>query len=251
MKLQRYLIYIGAFLLLNCNNGKITFSNVQGKQHVIDKNIKYDKQILTLINPYKKVLDKELNNTICYTNKTLSRLDGELESSLGNLLADICFEKVNLIFSNKTQKNIDFVLLNYGGIRAQVPKGNISLKNAYEIMPFENKLVVVKLSGIKVKDLLTYLYVSKKAHPISKLSLKINNETYQDVLINNIPFDESRSYYVLTSDYLQEGGDDMSFFNKPISLQKTNYKIRNVLIDYFTKTDTVKTSLDQRFSYAK
>ena len=76
------------------------------------------------------------------------------------------------------------------------------------------------------------------------------SSSYQDVTINNIPFDEAKNYFVLTSDYLQEGGDKMNFFKKPVSLHKTGYKIRTALIDHFKKTDSITPNLDNRFTYA-
>jgi hypothetical protein len=160
-------------------------------------------------------------------------------------------KKGNKVLKNQINKKADFILLNYGGIRAPIPKGNITLKNAYKVMPFENELVLVKLSGLKVKELLTYLFKSKNAHPISNISLKLNNTSYQDVIINNRKFNENKNYYILTSNYLQQGGDKMNFFKSPILLYNTKYKIRTALIDYFKETDTIKTELDNRFSYAK
>ena len=117
-------------------------------------------------------------------------------------------------------------------------------------MPFENELVIAELSGDKVEDLLHYLAVNKKAHPISKLRLKLKDTTYTDVTINDVKFDASKNYFVMTSDYLQEGGDKMNFFKDPVSLHKTGYKIRTALIDYFKKTDSIIPNLDNRFTHA-
>ena len=125
--------------------------------------------------------------------------------------------------------------------------GNVLNKNAFELMPFENSLVVVQLSGDKVKELIRYFIKNKRAHPLSKnVELVINADDSYQLKINNIPFDATKNYFVLTSDYLQSGGDKMDFFKKPISLFKTDYKMRHAIMDEFKSLDTLKTSLDNR-----
>ena len=251
MKIKQFLILSFFLFFIACKKNSNAVTNTDWEQLSIDSTIPENEKIIKIITPYKNHLDNQLDSLLCYNPKYLTRTDGPLESSLGNLMADICFKKGNKVLKNQINKKADFILLNYGGIRAPIPKGNITLKNAYKVMPFENELVLVKLSGLKVKELLTYLFKSKNAHPISNISLKLNNTSYQDVIINNRKFNENKNYYILTSNYLQQGGDKMNFFKSPILLYNTKYKIRTALIDYFKETDTLKTELDNRFSYAK
>lgn len=250
MKIQHFVIFITFVFAIACQKNSITLYKVEGKQLVTDSTLLNDKKISAIIAPYKKHLNEQLNTLLCTTPIDLTRVDGKLESSLGNLMADICFKQGNPVFEKQKNQTIDFVLFNYGGIRAPIPKGNITARNAFEVMPFENELVIAELSGEKVKELLRYLFINKKPHPISKLRLKINTTTYQDVTINNIPFDVTKNYFILTSDYLQEGGDKMNFFKNPVSLHKTGYKLRTALIDYFKKIDSIIPNLDNRFTYA-
>jgi 5'-nucleotidase len=184
---------------------------------------------------------------LCYNPVTLYREETPLESSLGNLYADICYEKANPIFHKETNKNIDFALFNYGGIRTIIPKGDITVKNIFELMPFENKLIVVELTGEKTKELFNYLQMRKEAHPISHLKLKMKKDKLISILVEDAPFDHSKNYFVLTHDYLQHGGDHMEFFKNPVHLFKTEYKVRDALIDYLKDTDTIQVKLDGRF----
>ncbi len=114
-------------------------------------------------------------------------------------------------------------------------------------MPFENKLVVVELSGKQTKVLFDYLENRKEAHPISHLHLKMTGNKLSSILINDAPFYVSKNYFVLTHDYLQHGGDQMIFFKDPISLFDTQYKVRDAIIDYLKDIDTIKVKLDGRF----
>jgi len=97
-------------------------------------------------------------------------------------------------------------------------------------------------------EMTTYLQEFKKAHPISGLELVLGPENnYQKILVGGQAVDPSKTYYVATNDYLYNGGDRMYFLKKSDTLYDLNYKIRNVLLDYFTKYDTLNPKKDQRF----
>ncbi|MDX1318275.1 MAG: 5'-nucleotidase, partial [Xanthomarina gelatinilytica] len=137
---------------------------------------------------------------------------------------------------------------NHGGIRSIISKGDITTRTAFEIMPFENSVVVAAIKGSQVNDLVDYLVTAKRAHPISKLNLTVDtNYQLVDARINNKAIDTSKIYYVATNDYLYNGGDGMDFFKPSDSLYILNYKIRNALLDYFYKTDTINPVIDDRF----
>ena len=161
-------------------------------------------------------------------------------------MADLSIEMANPVFNKKTNETIDFAMFNYGGIRAIIPKGEVAVERAFKIMPFENELVVVELTGKKIQELVSYFINNKKAQPLSKnVELTITKNAY-DLKINNIPFDKSKTYRVLTSDYLQSGGDKMTFFKKPKKITKLDYKVRDAMIDYFKKVDTLQSVIDNR-----
>jgi len=169
-----------------------------------------------------------------------------MQSTLGNLMADMCFEMGNGIFKKNTKTSIDFSMLNYGGIRAIITAGAVTKKDAFKLMPFENELVVVKLSGNKVLELVEFFIQNKTAHPLSKnITLEIEENGYS-LKINGELFDKNKMYYVLTNDYLQSGGDKMDFFKNPEALIKLDYKVRDAIIQYFKKVDTLKVAIDNR-----
>ena len=136
--------------------------------------------------------------------------------------------------------------MNAGSLRASISKGVVTVQNVFSLMPFENKLVVVKLSGEKVKMLFDYFIKKKRPHPLSKnVQLVVNGEAYK-VRINRVPFDENRSYFILTNDYLQNGGGGMDFFTDPEELIDLDYKVRDAILDYFSKQDVLEAKLDNR-----
>ena len=66
------------------------------------------------------------------------------------------------------------------------------------------------------------------------------------VLIQNKKFDINKSYYVLTSNFLQEGGDKMIFFKDPLELYSLNTNIREVLVKYISRKKNIESKLDNR-----
>jgi 2',3'-cyclic-nucleotide 2'-phosphodiesterase (5'-nucleotidase family) len=223
-------------------NSKVTANTIS-----VDSSTATNQNISEIIAPYKAQMVSEINTIISYTPKDLTRYDGKMQSSLGNLMADLSYKRGNPLFKEKTGQDIDFALFNYGGIRASVNKGDVTNEDAFKLMPFENSLVVVELSGEKIIELFDYFISNKTAHPISKnIQLTLSADNSYNLLINGATFDKTKNYYVLTSDYLQTGGDKMNFFIDPVALIKIDYKIRDAIIDEFKSLDTIKVTTDNR-----
>ena len=228
-----------------------TESNQQkyGYNIEINQQVLSDSSIVKYYQPFKKNLEESLMNTpISYSPETYKKNDGELNSTLSNMFADATYEMSNPVFNKMSGKNIDIVLLNNGGIRSIISKGNISEKTAFELMPFENSIVVLELSGLSIIKMIDYLRKVKLQHPISGLQITLNNDySVNEVKINGVSIENEKKYYVATTDYLLEGGDKMYFLAETTKTTDINYKMRDILIDYFKKYDTLKLKSDNRF----
>lgn len=244
--MKKLLFYLLLLSFFACSTKNYKASKITGKRISIDTTLKGDNTIEDFIIPYREELQKTMKKALSIAPKDFVKNDGDLQSTLGNLMADLCYEMGNPVFKKKRGINIDFVLMNHGGLRAPIPKGTVRTENAFLLMPFENEMVVTKLSGEKVKELFDYFVSRERAHPISKqVQLSIKGEDYT-VKINGKPFDIEQSYYVLTNDYLQTGGSGMDFFGNPEELIILDYKVREAIIDYFIKTKTLEASIDNR-----
>ena len=243
-------LFVNLLLLLiffSCSentNLKTDIDNIEINQDILS-----DSSIVKFYLPFKKNLEESLmNKPISYSFETYKKNDGELNSTLSNMFADATFDMSNDRFKEISGKNIDIVLLNNGGIRSIISKGNISEKTAFELMPFENSIVVLELSGKSINKMIDYLRVVKLQHPIRGLQIKLNNDySLNDANINGQKINTSKKYYVATTDYLLEGGDKMYFLAETTKTIDINYKMRDVLIDYFKKNDTIRLTTDNRF----
>ncbi|TVZ25367.1 5'-nucleotidase [Gillisia sp. Hel_I_86] len=251
MNLKICSLFLLALSLIACKNNVYippTLTAIKGERIPIDNTIIADTSIENYIKPYAQHLNSTLDSVLAYNPTSLDKNDGKLNTALGNMMADLIMEQANPIFKSRTGKNIDMVLLNHGGIRSGIGKGAVTTRTGFKLMPFENEIVVVELSGKKLLEMLTYLENAKTAHPISGLELKVDRDfKTMNATINGELIKAEETYFVATSDYLQQGGDNMVFFKNPINLFRIDYKLRNAIIDHFKKVDTLKASIDNRY----
>lgn len=242
---------MGLLIGISCKTS-VKLSKIEGENININENLETKTGIDQFIQPYRENINRDLDSVLAYAVDTYSKTDGHLNTAIGNLMADIVYSQADPVFYKRTGKHIDFVLLNHGGIRSIMSKGPVSKRTAFELMPFENSIVVSQLPGSYVKQLLTYLQQAMRAHPISKLKVVLDKDgNIVESSINGTPIDFNKTYYIATNDYLISGGDGMTFFEGGEELIVLDYKIRNALIDYFMKTDTINPVVDDRFIQLK
>lgn len=226
--------------LSSCSNTFYQNKPTETKLISIDNSLPETDAILDYIAPYKAHINKDLDSVLCFNPETLDKSKGKWQTNIGNFFAITCYQEAAPIFEKRFGKKIDLCLLNHGGIRAVIPKGTVSARNAFEIMPFENDLVVVEISKTNLEKLLNYIVSEKKPHPLYGVNIILSEDEKEIINYSLLNSDRNKdSFYVLTSDYLSTGGDNMNFFLEPIKNYEIDYKLRNVFIDYFKKVDTL------------
>jgi len=247
MKNRFLLLGIALISLTACKTTSLQVANVQTEKNIsINNELKNDEEFIKVINPYKEKLDKEMNQKISHTNVDLTK-QGD-NSNLGNLLADYTFDGANEWAKNNLKKNVDAALINIGGIRTTIGKGDILLKNVFEVMPFENEVIIVKMKGTDLQGLFDYYAKNQVNNPVSHLYIETNNGQLSKTLINGQPVNPSQDYYIATSDYLALGGDNMRFFAKGESIS-TGIKLRDLFIGYFKNNQEINPQEDVRLNF--
>ena len=244
MKLKLIVLFITLFSF-SCTNTGYTISKVSYEDNIKVLDSIDDIEIELIIKPFRDKI-KTLEKTVGFSKESYSIRDGKLESTLGNLIADILYEESNPEFYKITSNNIDFALFNYGGVRGTLNKGEITQHDLFTIMPWKNLATVVKIKGEKVIDLVDYFNKENLAHPSTRLEIEFINKKIKKILINKRKFDKNKSYYVLTSNFLQEGGDKMTFFKDPLELYNLNLNLRDLLIKSIENKKTIESKLDNR-----
>ncbi len=233
-------------LTVSCSEQKQFITAIKGVEIPISDTLKLDQTIEKYIKPYKEHIDKDLSTVLAFAPITLDK-SGTWQTTVGNLMADATLDHANRIFNARTSNNVDLVLLNIGGIRSVLPQGDVTTRTAFELMPFENKVIVAELPGSAILEMIDYIISEKKAHPLAGMTFTIDkNNNPQEILIGGKTFDVYKKYYVATSDYLITGGDRMYFFKKSIKNTDIDYKLRAIMIDYFKEQDTIPILTDIR-----
>lgn len=211
-----------------------------------------DSAVKAMIEPFRFELEKEMNTVIGYSEKDMRKATPE--GLLNNLVADIVFQQA-LVYLKENQINIkpDICLLNMGGLRADLPKGHVKVSNIFEIMPFDNLITVITLNAEQMIALFDYV-AKTEGMPLSGAKMGIKDGKAENIYIGDNPFRaEDKNYYVVTSDYLADGGDSMIFFADPVARTETSYYIRDAIIDYIVDMDMqgkkINAELDKRIYF--
>ena len=243
-----FVIFLTLLFVVSCSKQNYNVTKIAGKRIPITEKENQIPEIEKFIKPYREHINKDLDSILAYCPVTLDKT-GKWQSTIGNLMADVSLMRGNLVFEARESKKIDICLLNSGGIRSILPKGNITARNAFEIMPFENSMVVIALKGEQINEMVDLLISDKKAHPLAGITFTIDkNNQSKNILVQGKPLQKETIYYVGTNDYLSDGGDNMNFFKKALQKYDLDYKLRNILIDYFKQVDTIPVITDVRIT---
>ncbi len=238
-------------LLISCTHWKVQKTETK---HFAITEPEVDSQIVKMILPYKTTLDEKMNVVIGFAPEAL--IKKLPESNLGNFFSDAMYQRAMQIQNTDTAHLV--AMFNSGGLRTSVPEGEIRVRNMFELMPFENELVLLPIKGSQLQIILNGI-ADKGGAPLAGVRFKIANHKAEDIFVHQIALDTNIVYTITTSDYLANGGD--KFFNIEtlipitIGVTKTNLLLRDILIDYcqnlYKQNKTITGAIDGRISTAK
>lgn len=178
---------------------------------------KEDRIVQPIVEKYRQKIDMALNDKLGYAALDL---DGEnvrtRETNMGDLVADIV----------RYASSADIAIINGGGIRTGIKKGDIRLKDIYSVLPFDNYIVAIKLAGRQIRESLEHgvsaIEEGAGRFPqVSGISFKYSRSSpagsrVTEILINGEPLDSGRDYVVATNDFLAAGGDGYKAFGEAV-----------------------------------
>ena len=220
--------------ILSCQSYKIV--DTSSTNIVVDKNIPEQKFDEIELSKYRDSISKEMNKVINHSLITMEV--GCPEGLLGDFISDLSILYIKKNFP-ENKFNPDFCILNNGGFRNSLNKGSITIGDVFQIMPFDNYLLILEIKGNEMNDLINYIKeksttnISRKSGvPLSGIRLKISGDKVSRCMINNQMYDPLKTYKVLTTNYLASGGDDMDFFKNCKTIFNTKLLLRDVIIKY-------------------
>ena len=150
------------------------------------------------------------------------------ESPLANFVADLQRVRASQVLGEP----IPLGVMTNGGLRTGFVAGPITLGSVFELMPFENELVVLDAPGAVVQQLFDFAARSKMAVSGATYAITFDGQA-KDIRIGEQAFDanQDRLWPIAISDYLATGGDNMSFL-KALPARHTNVLLRTAIADH-------------------
>ncbi len=233
---MKSVFFSGLFLVLgSCTSA--SYTDYDSQNTTLDSTYNSN-ELEELIEPYRVEVNQQMNSIIGFTDSALTAF--KPESPLGNFVADILFDyvmkKQTRPFPDLKAENI-MVMLNFGGLRAPINAGEITIGSVFELMPFDNTLEIVRLDSTGFMQLMDYLYQSH-GQPVSNARFELT-ESKRKALISNQEVDLKQPIYVCTSDYLAGGGDKMDFLKNAKIKWNSGILLRTIFIDYIRRINQI------------
>jgi 5'-nucleotidase/UDP-sugar diphosphatase len=136
----------------------------------------------------------------------------EGEFPLGNLIVDA------MLAADVDGQPADIAMHNNGGIRATLPKGRITYGQIYAVLPFDNQLMALDLTGAQVLRILEHSVAARAgAMQVAGMTFRFSmslspGKRVREATVGGEPLDPERVYRVVTIDYLASGGDGQETF---------------------------------------
>lgn len=217
IRLITYFLLIGAGLVA-CSS--LTYTVHTESVAVTNKIESNTSEMNDLIEPYMDSVNNEMDQVLANTDVDLISIR-KPSGKLSNWVADA-------VFVNQT-KNVRlrepaFCLLNHGGIRATINKGPVTRGDIFKVMPFDNEIVWVRMPVEVLPEIAAFIR-NRGGDPISAAYIDVDG-----IHVNGI-LERTTHVWIITSDYLYEGGDNMDFFKKGSELNRTGKLLRDALIE--------------------
>jgi 5'-nucleotidase len=177
-----------------------------------------------IVNEYRIASQVQVQKVVSHLSTSITRKSSPSgESVLGNLIADAQWAST----ASESRGRSDFALMNPGGVRADIViqpgGGSVNFGQLFKVQPFGNTLVVKRMTGQQVKDLLEHQFANNERprvlFPSERLNYDVDRrqvagQRVQNIRIGQKPIDLSHDYHVTMNSFLASGGDGFWQFNQ-------------------------------------
>ncbi|MBT9141004.1 MAG: Mannosylglucosyl-3-phosphoglycerate phosphatase [Dehalococcoidia bacterium] len=210
--------------------------------------IEEDAAVNAVITPYREALQAELAEVI---GEAEVALDGERadirskETNLGNLVADVIRERAGA----------DIAIQNGGGIRASIDVGPITLEEIFTVLPFDNYVVALELTGEAIWQALengvsdespTGAFPQVSGMTFTFDPARPSGDRVVEVTIGGTPLELDRTYIVATNDFLSGGGDKYTMLKEAKVVLETGDFLRDAVAAYIREKGKIHPVVEGR-----
>lgn len=206
----------------------------------VGEGIAEDAEVARIIAPLSAELRASFGEVIAEAPRGLFRGRGGEENFLGYWVADLMRARAAQV----TGRRIHFAITNSGGLRANIRSGPVKVGDIYEVMPFENELVVADYTGAEILDIVRTGVQRRLGEPCSGIKAVLSGTVEAPVLTitwaDGSPIDPEATYAVATTDYLLASGDSISSLKKGRNAFTTGLPLRQILLDAAVQAGRLK-----------
>lgn len=222
--------------------------SVQYKDYRIKQSQPASEALNSLLKPYAHSVNKSMSDLIAVAAISLEKK--QPEGTLNNIMADAMLNMAREKYNTAVQA----AFVNYGGIRLpSLPAGNITRGKVFELSPFDNIVVLLKIKGDTLQQFLDHI-AERGGWPCAGISFQIKNKKAVNILIGGAPVDLNNYYTIATLDYVANGGDDCAML-KPIPQKNNGFLFRDALLEYFASINKqgkkITASIENRVTNAE
>lgn len=219
----------------------------------VDSSVPDDPEVEKMLQPYAP--------KVRALSEVIGTLSGELRKggigagSLGNFVADALRDRAQV----KIGKPVLLAITNSGGLRkSAVAPGELKAGDIFELLPFENALITVELTGEQLRRFLDVILKNRDAQSGARITYRTNDKKENEIVSVKLgssgkeyEIDPKATYTIATIDYLVKRGGDYSLLQEGKNLQPLGITMRDAVLDY-VKSETaagrpIKSTLDGRF----
>jgi len=195
-----------------------------------------DPEVLRAVEPYRAKVERQTNAILGEATASFARRT-EDGGALLNLVAD----------AYRARTGARIALVNPGGIRTSLPAGPITYGKIFEILPFENTIVTMKITGTQLKrSLAVRLTAVSGLRVVFDLRKPEGEQLVSVSLDDGSPILDNATYTVVINDFMQAGGDDYTEFVNGTEAMDTGIRLRDMVCEYIKARKTITPVLDGR-----
>jgi 2',3'-cyclic-nucleotide 2'-phosphodiesterase/3'-nucleotidase len=227
--------------------GKLDLTFGEGKLKAVEsrllpiENAEPDPAVAKLLEPFEAKLNETLQQVVGQASGDLSRSTAR-ESHMGNLVADAVRAKTGTAL----------VLINAADAQTGIQKGPITSGMLFQVLPSENTLVTMRLTGAQIKHILGRSVMSVSGVRVKLDATKPEGKRLVSVRLENGTLLRDKDLYtVTTNDFLLMGGDGYTDFADGIDVEDTGILMRDALAEHIVHLGTVAPRLDGRIQLSR
>ena len=219
----RYLKFIVLFLLYSCNTtyhpGSLRYTD-----YSVEAKSATDTSFGKYLKPFRDSMDMVMSEVV---GTVVQRMDVKKPvTTLGNFLSDAYL----FMAREKFNPNADIAVMNLGGIRRPyIEAGPLTRGAVFEVMPFDNIMVLLKVKGGLLKKFMDDM--AAEGGGVAGMTMMIGDKKASNIMVAGKALDEQAMYTLVTSDYAANNPSMTWFYGKG-ERTDTHYLLRDAIIDY-------------------